>query len=53
MDMGIAKPCMSMRMWQENPQTYETELEMAYSVASPFSAGVSTVKTSFSTPYDG
>lgn len=53
MDLGIAKPCMSMRMWQEHPHTYEEELEMAYSVASPFSAGVSTVISPFRTNCDG
>ena len=43
MDSGIVKPCLSTKMWEEGPSEETTEIEMAYYVASPFSAGISTV----------
>lgn len=43
MEEGTAKPSMSTKMWEEGPSEDIGEIEMAYHVASPFAAGISTV----------
>ncbi|KAI0032975.1 cytochrome P450 [Vararia minispora EC-137] len=42
MDVGSAKPCISMLLWEEGPSPDLTEVEMAYFTAMPFAAGTTT-----------